>query len=48
MCWYANFYKNSAEGNKSGLNWFEAEVKKINSSGHKTLRLPHWVGILLI
>ena len=44
------FAKNSAEGNKPGLNWFEAEVKKINSSSHKTLRLPHmgWNSINII
>jgi glutamine amidotransferase len=35
------FAKNSSEGKNSGLNWFDADVKKINCKNQKNLRLPH-------
>lgn len=35
------FANKSEEGTSSGLNFFDAEVKKINNSKQKILRLPH-------
>ena len=35
------FANKSEEGISSGLNFFDAEVKKINNSEQKNLRLPH-------
>ena len=36
------FSHKSSEGNSSGLNWFDADVKKINLQNHlNKMRLPH-------
>ena len=35
------FAKNSSEGRNSGLKWFDADVRKINSENQNNLRLPH-------
>lgn len=36
------FSQKSSEGNSSGLNWFDADVKKINLQNHlNKMRLPH-------
>ncbi|MBD1143777.1 imidazole glycerol phosphate synthase subunit HisH [Pelagibacterales bacterium SAG-MED33] len=35
------FAKNSSEGKNSGLNWINADVRKLNSENQNNLRLPH-------